>query len=167
MDVSFLHRQTEQEIRKELIENTAAFESFLIESVDKMYTLRISNGHDLFLKNSITNTLHLQGIRVSLRITNDFRQHFHRKCCSLLTLLLKGFGTTLILQGRNHHRRTLLVLRHRRFLYRPQQPHHHQPAVSKCQNRRNDSLKSWTCQHRKYVIPIPHTSPMMTSSYSR
>lgn len=97
--IFFFTNKLNRKFEKELIENTAAFESFLIESVDKMYTLRISNGHDLFLKKldtkyaSLANSIRKSSYNqlISGISTESVARYF--------TLLLLGFGTTLILQG--------------------------------------------------------------------
>ncbi|HQQ97094.1 MAG TPA: peptidase domain-containing ABC transporter [Cyclobacteriaceae bacterium] len=97
--IFFFTNKLNRKFEKELMENTAAFESFLIESVDKMYTLRISNGHDLFLKKldhkyaSFANSIRKSSYNqlISGVSTESVARYF--------TLLLLGFGTTLILQG--------------------------------------------------------------------
>lgn len=97
--IFFFTDKLNRKFEKELIENTAAFESFLIESVDKMYTLRISNGHDLFLKKldhkyaSFARSIRKSSYNqlISGISTESVARYF--------TLLLLGFGTTLILQG--------------------------------------------------------------------
>lgn len=97
--IFFFTNKLNRKFEKELIENTAAFESFLIESVDKMYTLRISNGHDLFLKKldhkyySFARSIRKSSYNqlISGISTESVARYF--------TLLLLGFGTTLILQG--------------------------------------------------------------------
>lgn len=97
--VFFFTNRANKKFEKELLENTASFESLLIESVDKMQSIKLSNAQDLFLKklsskfNSLTSSVKNSSFNqlISTISTDGIARYF--------TLILLWFGTTLILKG--------------------------------------------------------------------
>lgn len=97
--IFYVVNRQNKKFEKELIENTASFESFLIESVDKMQAIRISNAQFLFqskLDQKFTSlTRSIKNSSLNQLLSNISTESIAR----YFTLFILWFGTTLILEG--------------------------------------------------------------------